>query len=209
MGRLGTRGFSTAWSIVVTAAVYACADKPAPTLALAGVRAELATSATAAIATRADLVQSMYGLTGTRVRIALLDTGIDSSHPDLADAVVAQQCFTNAACAPFGTDRGTDANDDQGQGTAVAGLVASRGMVGPAGIAPAAELVSIKVLDANDRTRISDLVAAMRWIYEMLPSVHVDVVMLNVGSDALYDPDTCDLGRQHWPRPSRSSWLQA
>src|SRR5262249_45024088 len=64
---------------------------------------------------------SVHGLSGKGVRVAVLDTGVDGDHPDLAGAVVAQHCFAFQACAPNKTDEGTLANDVAGHGTWVAG----------------------------------------------------------------------------------------
>ncbi len=52
-------------------------------------------------ATKVDVVHSDYGLTGRNVTVAILDTGIDTDHPDFAGKIVAQHCF-NAKISLFG-----------------------------------------------------------------------------------------------------------
>ncbi|MEN8218498.1 MAG: S8 family serine peptidase [Pseudomonadota bacterium] len=64
--------------------------------------------------------------TGKGVTVAVLDTGIDTDHPDLADSIVAQHCFSQASCPPLGTNE--SAEDDifgGGHGTHVAGIITS------------------------------------------------------------------------------------
>ena len=80
------------------------------------------------------------------VRIAVVDTGIDAGHPDLAGKVVAAANFTASNTAA----------DLSGHGTHVAGIAAANfdNGIGVAGMAPNARLMDIKVLavDANGRT---------------------------------------------------------
>ena len=80
---------------------------------------------------------------GTKtVKVAIIDTGIDSKHPDLAGQVVGGRDFVNNDSDPM---------DDQGHGTHVAGTVAAltNNGVGVAGIAWGSSLVAVKVLGAN------------------------------------------------------------
>jgi hypothetical protein len=140
-----------------------------------------------------DIARGAYGLDGHGVRVALLDTGVDLEHPDLQNAVVAQHCFTRGACPPWNTDEGTSAADDHGHGTAVAGVIASRGVSGPAGFAPQAELVVLKVMDSNNRGFQTEFVAALEWLLENLDELKVSVVNLSIGTDQRYDDAaSCD-----------------
>jgi thermitase len=80
------------------------------------------------------------------VRIAIVDTGIDAGHPDLAGKVVAASNFTAS----------NTTSDLSGHGTHVAGIAAADfdNGIGIAGMAPNARLMDIKVLavDANGQT---------------------------------------------------------
>jgi subtilisin family serine protease len=121
------------------------------------------------------------GITGAGVRIAILDTGIDASHPDLNDQdfrrwssllpnatkVVEQRDFVGGQCLPV-----VGVQDGNGHGTHVAGIAAGTGSGNPAlasdngkytGIAPDAELVVAKVLSDAGAGLNSDLIAAMEW----------------------------------------------
>ena len=70
------------------------------------------------------------GFTGRGVTVAVLDSGIDRTHPDLADALVGEHCVVFPNGCPNGTgeqDGSRSAADDHGHGTNVAGIVVSNG----------------------------------------------------------------------------------
>lgn len=152
-----------------------------------------------------DKVRSVYGLTGKGVRVAVLDTGIDVSHPDLRDAVVAQRCFTQRACPPNRTATGTSAQDDHGHGSNVTGVIASDGVVAPRGFAPDAEIVAVKVNDQNNAGYESDWVAGLDWIYANLATLKVKVVNMSLGTNLLHLADgSCDTRHQPMLRAVRN-----
>ena len=74
---------------------------------------------------------------GEGVRVAVIDTGIDASHPDLAGRVVAMRNFVDADARRFARDH---------HGTAVAGVISSvaNNNVGIVGVAPGAQLLALK-----------------------------------------------------------------
>ncbi len=81
------------------------------------------------------------GYNGTGVTVAVLDTGLDPSHPDFAGRIAGFKDLVNDQ---------TNSYDDNGHGTACAWLVAGtgEGMSGTfTGIAPGAKLLVVKVLD--------------------------------------------------------------
>jgi subtilisin family serine protease len=80
---------------------------------------------------------------GEGALVAVVDSGVDSVHPDLAGRVVRGPDFVDG-------DGGPD--DPNGHGTHIAGIVAAAAGngIGGAGVAPAARILAIRVLDANN-----------------------------------------------------------
>lgn len=133
------------------------------------------------------------GYRGAGITVAVLDTGVDRSHPDLAGAVVAEACFCTGCCAGSSNEAHGEgaAADDNGHGTNVAGIIASRGVaIAAEGGAPAASIIAIKVLNAsNGFCCTTDIVAALEWVRTAHPEV--DVVNMSLGTSALFDGN-CD-----------------
>ncbi|MFC8359510.1 S8 family peptidase [Streptomyces griseorubiginosus] len=96
------------------------------------------------------------GYDGKGVKVAVLDTGIDTSHPDLASAVQASKNFT-----------GTGSTDDMaGHGTHVAATLAGSGERSGGrykGVAPGAGILNAKVLDDNGEGSDSGVIAGLEW----------------------------------------------
>ena len=139
-------------------------------------------------------VRKAKGFSGQGVTVAVLDSGYDSDHPDLADSLVREQCFcSGGACCPDGTSTqsGTGAaEDDNGHGTHVAGIITGNGVVAPEGGAPDADIVAIKVLDDNKSfCCVSDVTAALDWIISS--AAEVDLVNMSLGTNARFAAD-CD-----------------
>ncbi|MFS1519564.1 S8 family peptidase [Bacillus sp. SCS-151] len=92
---------------------------------------------------------------GSGVKIAILDSGIDKNHEDLKSSVAGE--FN--AISP-----NTPVIDDLGHGTNVAGIISAQNNdVGIIGIAPGAELYSIKVLDEFGYGELSHIQEAIEW----------------------------------------------
>lgn len=149
----------------------------------------------------------VLGLDGRGMKVAVIDSGVDTDHPDLRSRLVDQACFCSpgnsgsGGCCPnnTATQFGSGAaEDNNGHGTNVAGIIVGEGTQAPRGALPAAGLVAVKVLDANNRfCCTSDVVAAMDWVASHHPDV--GAVNLSVGTDALFAGD-CD---------ATTAWTQA
>jgi subtilisin family serine protease len=145
------------------------------------------------------------GNEGDGIVVGVLDSGIDSDHPDLSDDVGEEACFGdndgaidgNGFC-PGGGDRETgagSAEDDFGHGTHVSGIITSNGSVASMGVAPGAEIVSVKVLDNLNRFFFSsEVVAGLQWIIDNNNAglnLGVQVINMSLGTNALYN-SPCD-----------------
>ena len=99
---------------------------------------------------------SGHNVTGQGLRVAIIDTGIDYTHPDLGNGfgsghkVIGGYDFVNNDADPM---------DDNGHGTHVAGIVAANG--GVVGVAPGANLLAYKALDAGGSGSWSNVIAAV------------------------------------------------
>ena len=101
------------------------------------------------------------GITGEGITIAIVDTGIDISHPDLIDAVTPEGKSFVVGASPFPTQ---GSPTSQGHGTAVSGVIAAacNNGIGVCGIAPGAKLLSVRVSDGSS-TPMSALLLGYDW----------------------------------------------
>ena len=130
----------------------------------------------------APQARQAFGVSGEGVTVAVLDSGIDTTHPDLAGRIVAQQCFSwDETCLPEKTTQSDSAQDEYGHGTHVAGIIAGEGYVGPPGIAPGASLVAVRVLDSGGAGYTSDVLTGIDWIFRHQAELNVDIINLSLG----------------------------
>ncbi|MFE9171533.1 S8 family serine peptidase [Streptomyces kebangsaanensis] len=114
------------------------------------------------------------GYTGKGVKIAVLDTGVDATHDDLKNQVVAAKNFSTAK----------NTKDAFGHGTHVASIAAGTGAKSGGkykGVAPDAKILNGKVLDDNGYGDDSGILAGMEWAAQQ----GADIVNLSLGG-----PDT-------------------
>jgi hypothetical protein len=96
---------------------------------------------------------------GDGIKIAIIDTGIDYTHPDLDDNVKGGHRFQEN-----GAINDDNYMDDNGHGTHCAGIAAAEGNdIGVIGVAPRAHLYSVKVLNSDGIGWLSDLLAGIEW----------------------------------------------
>lgn len=117
------------------------------------------------------------GKGGVGVKVAVIDTGIDCSHPDLAG-----NCFFGAKYVSGGN------SDDHGHGTHVAGIIGARdNEFGVVGVAPEAMLYAVKVLDKNGSGSLSSVANGIVWAVKN----NMQVINMSLGgssgSQALHD----------------------
>jgi subtilisin family serine protease len=141
--------------------------------------------ATGADAAAAQTYSSISQLNGTGVGLAVIDSGIYDAHAAFLNASgTASRVVYNQNFVP--TEARTD--DPYGHGTHVAGLAAGNDRVqGGAyrGVAPDANLVDLRVLDAQGKGRTSWLLAALDWVAANHRAYNVRVVNLSLGTPAI------------------------
>lgn len=117
------------------------------------------------------------GFRGEGVTVCVVDTGVDPAHEQLdGKGVIAFRDFIGSR---------TTAYDDHGHGTHVSSTAVGDGIGGAAaadnrGVAPAAALVAVKVLDASGNGPDSGVVAGVQWCADR---TDVDVISMSLGSD--------------------------
>ena len=122
-------------------------------------------------------------LDGTGIGIAVLDSGIDTSHKsflgkDDVSRVVVSKDFT-------GENR-TD--DPYGHGTHVAATAAGNGRVANGkylGIAPNAKIINLRVLDSQGRGSVSALLSALDWLLNNRTAYNIRVANMSLGTLAV------------------------
>jgi thermitase len=104
-----------------------------------------------------------------RTVVAIVDTGVQLNHPDLSSRIVDGYDFVNHDRRP---------SDDNGHGTAVAGVVAaSSNALGVAGMCSRCKLMPVKALDANGIGLWTVAAKAITWAADH----HADVINLSFG----------------------------
>ena len=115
--------------------------------------AAAAASEAGILAVNAPQAWSTLGVSGQGIGVAVIDSGV-ADHPDLAGRIVARVDLT-----------GEQSNGDPGgHGTHVAGLIAGDGTASGGawtGVAPRANIVSVRVIDANGHATLSTIFAGM------------------------------------------------
>lgn len=130
----------------------------------------------------APTVWSTYGVTGAGVKVAIIDTGVDYTHPDLGG------CF-GVGCRVVGgydfVNKDSDPFDDHGHGTHVAGIVGANGTL--KGVAPGVTFLAYKVLNSSGSGWTSDIIAGL----EQAVKDGAKVANLSLGGSGDPDDPTC------------------
>ncbi len=129
-------------------------------------------------------------VTGLGIVVAVIDTGIDYTHPDLGGGfgpsykVIGGYDFVNDD---------TDPMDDNGHGTHVAGIIAADGVI--MGVAPDAELLAYKALNAGGAGSMSDVILAIDAALDPngdgLTNDHADIISMSLGGAGSTDDPVC------------------
>jgi serine protease AprX len=130
----------------------------------------------------ADAIRETFGYDGAGVGVAVIDSGAAAWPDDLADGAPGRSRVDRFVDFVSGQP---EAHDDYGHGTHVAGIVAGNGFDSHGartGIAPAARVIALKVLDASGRGRISDVIAAIEYAVQQRDALNIRVINLSVAS---------------------------
>ena len=111
--------------------------------------------------------------TGAGVTVAVIDSGVDLSHPDLTGHVIAVN-VNQTASGP---------TDGYGHGTHVAGVIAGQDPAGQyVGIAPGANVVSVKVSDDTGATYESDVLRGLQWTNQNRTNYNIRAINLSLSA---------------------------
>jgi serine protease AprX len=137
----------------------------------------------------ADRLWNTNGLSGRGVGVAVIDTGIAG---DLPDFRVSSTDSTSRVIATAVTNpNATTATDSYGHGTHVAGILAGNGNDRPAGdplrgkyvgIAPGANLISIKAADDDGNATVLDVIEGVQFAVDHAADYNIRVINLSLES---------------------------
>lgn len=116
---------------------------------------------------------------GLGVTVAIIDTGIDLTHPDLAGNIL----NSGISCI-----RRTTSKDDNGHGTHVSGTIAAlNNGIGVVGVAPQAKLIPVKVLDRNGSGTWSSVICGIDWVTAHASQYNIRVANMSLGGSGSSD----------------------
>lgn len=123
----------------------------------------------------ADLVWPITKAEG--IKVAIVDTGIDLSHPDLKE---------NIKGGYSAVDYTKSYNDDNGHGTHVAGIVAAGdNSIGVIGVGPKINLYGVKVLNRSGSGYLSDVIEGLEWVVNQKKNQGGDwVINMSLGTSS-------------------------
>ncbi|GLW09208.1 peptidase [Microtetraspora sp. NBRC 13810] len=156
LDKSGARGLGTALSRLAGTADGTAAADPLGGVSKIWLDRKVATSLDRSVPQISAPAAWDAGYDGTGTTVAVLDSGVDAKHPDLAGKVAGERDFTG---------EGTT-GDLLGHGTHVAGIIAGAGTASGGrlkGVAPGARLLNARVLNASGQGLTSWIVDGMEW----------------------------------------------
>ncbi len=123
-------------------------------------------------------------VTGLGITAAIIDSGVDNTHPALINDLVGQHCFRHIGDCPGGEDV---AIDQSGHGTHVAGII-----TGPNGVAPDVKFHALKVFTTAGGSDF-DIVAALDYVIAH-PEFGIRLVNMSLGGTDYSTQASCNSG---------------
>jgi subtilisin len=112
---------------------------------------------------------------GTGKHVWVIDTGVDTGHPDLDVDTILSKCFISNQ---------TSVEDNNGHGTHVAGIIgALNNSFGVVGVAAGVKIIALKALDDDGNGTISQLIRALDYVGQHAQPG--EVVNMSLGSDTI------------------------
>jgi serine protease AprX len=148
------------------------------------------------VASDSDLVTENQGLpvTGRNVTVAVLDTGINAMHPDLAGRVIQNVRLVDGQSVPAGfvdpvpIENLPNTDTSAGHGTFVSGIIAGSGASSNgkyAGVAPGAKLLGLSAGDVD----LTNVLSGFDYILDRGALYNVKVVNCSFSAATVYDPN--------------------
>ncbi len=120
------------------------------------------------------------------VGIAIIDTGINQTHPDLN--VKGGACFAVTLFFGVVVSSCSSPEDDNGHGTHVAGIAAALDNgIGVVGVAPGANLYAVKVLGKNGSGALSNVIKGIDWVTQNASTLKIKVANMSLGASGSND----------------------
>lgn len=153
---------------------------------------------------RADSAWQQYGVDGSGVGVAVVDSGVSSAY-DFNDLLLFSRVKVQANFVP-----GAVATDECGHGTHVAGIVGGNGSSSNLillytktfyGIAKNANIISVKVLDKYGHGTVSQVVSGIQWCVQNKGTYNIRVLNLSLGhpvSESYTTDPLCQAVEQAW-----------
>ncbi len=130
-------------------------------------------------------------INGSGIGICVIDTGVDTTHPDLSDAIIDQYCYCSQGkgCCPNKDVEDSSAEDDNGHGSAVIGTIASRDASYP-GIAPGAHIMVVKAFSSSGSATTADVLLGINKCLEKAAAYNIKIFSFSFGGTTYDSP--CD-----------------
>ncbi|NUM56908.1 MAG: S8 family serine peptidase [Candidatus Hydrogenedentes bacterium] len=130
---------------------------------------------------RADLARERFGIDGSGLTVAVLDTGLNTTHVDFAgkDRIPATMNFTS-------NDQ-NDVTDSNGHGTHLGGIIVANGL--HKGVAPCARIVPVKVTNSTDFGWLSVVCKGLEYVQKHHDQYGISVVNISYEGEESYTAD--------------------
>jgi len=136
--------------------------------------------------------------TGKGQTVCVIDTGVNASHPDLQGKIIGEKCYcrnpegANQHCCPGGLNESNDAEDYNGHGTHVTGIIVSQDAT-YRGVAPNASVVMVKVCNSsiNNSCDNDDILLGINWCKDHKTMYNISVISISISDGGVYAPGNC------------------